>query len=352
MYKTSTQLLKLNNKNFNRYIEYASSVVYNGGTVAFPTETVYGLGANALEHSAVSKIFEAKGRPADNPLIVHISSKEDISKIALEIPDQAHKLIDLFWPGPLTLIMKRKRIVPDITTGGLDTVAIRMPANKIAISLLKNSGCPIAAPSANLSGKPSPTTAQHVLKDLNGKIDIIIDGGDVTIGLESTVLDLTSSYPTILRPGDISYNDLCAHLDRVEVGYNNNAEESKIVKSPGLKYKHYSPKSHVILALLTSTIEKHAEKIVQLQKENKEKKKKVGLLLMEETSQHIKSYYHLNNSFSLGKNAIDAGKALFRGLRYFDDNNFDIIIVDGNINNEGIGVAVLNRLRKAADEIL
>ncbi len=240
-----TLILKIdpNNPDMNK-IKLAATVIRNGGLVAFPTETVYGLGANALDDEAVQKIFIAKNRPIDNPVIVHIANIDDLYMLAEKIPEEALKLASRFWPGPLTLLLKKSELVPDITTANLDTVAIRMPNHPIALALIKESEVPIAAPSANLSGRPSPTTAEHVIRDLNGKIDVIIDGGDVTFGVESTVLDLTSEPPYILRPGPVTIEEIKTVIKNVEVHPVAKAEkpiETVIAKSPGVKYRHYAP---------------------------------------------------------------------------------------------------------------
>src|SRR5512137_2047426 len=224
----------------------AAEVLRRGGLVAFPTETVYGLGADALNADAVKQIFVAKGRPLDNPIIVHIASVADLKALTSHVPERASLLIDRFWPGPLTLILQKSPDVPDDVTGGLGTVAVRMPQNKIALALIKALGHPIAAPSANLSGRPSGTTAEHVLQDFAGKIDMILDGGPVTVGVESTVLDLSRKPPAILRPGAITQEDLEPLLGRVVMG--RGAESKK--RSPGTRYRHYSPKARVTLVEL------------------------------------------------------------------------------------------------------
>ncbi|MDC8437743.1 MAG: threonylcarbamoyl-AMP synthase, partial [Candidatus Nitrosotenuis sp.] len=226
----------------------AASIIRRGNLVAFPTETVYGLGADALNAKAVKKIFVAKGRPADNPLIVHVSDKESVNDLARDIPQLAEKLISRFWPGPLTIVLKKSKMVPKVTTGGLDTVAIRMPKNKIAQALIREAGTPIAAPSANFFGRPSPTLAKHVLDDLDGRISAIIDGGRTRIGIESTVIDLTRKTPMLLRPGGVTLEELHSAIGRVDVHPILKGKKSELVhRSPGMKYKHYSPDAHVIL---------------------------------------------------------------------------------------------------------
>ncbi|MBU1133358.1 MAG: threonylcarbamoyl-AMP synthase, partial [Candidatus Omnitrophica bacterium] len=237
-----TEIITVNPDNINPvYIKTAAEKIKDGGLVAFPTETVYGLGADAFNPKAVAKIFEAKKRPFEDPLIVHIAQKEDLYKLTEDISDSALKLADEFWPGPLTLVLKKSKNIPDIITAGLDTVAIRVPADKVALAFIKFSETPIAAPSANLFGRPSPTTAQHVLDDLNEKIDIVIDGGRALIGVESTILDLTQNPPVVLRPGGVSIEKLKKVVKGVEI-----YKQDKIL-SPGMYPRHYSPKAKVML---------------------------------------------------------------------------------------------------------
>ena len=230
-------------------IEEGASLIRNGELVAFPTETVYGLGANALDARAVDKIYEAKGRPGDNPLIVHIADFDDVKLLVKELAGTAEKLMEAFWPGPLTLILKKSSIVPDRTTGGLNTVAVRMPDNPIALALIRESKLPIAAPSANRSGRPSPTEARHVAEDLMGRIPMILDGGPCSVGVESTVLDITGEIPNILRPGGITPKMLERVLGRVNIdaAVLKPIEKGSRIKSPGMKYTHYAPKASVVI---------------------------------------------------------------------------------------------------------
>ena len=254
-----TRILKPTTEN----IREAADIIKKGGLVAFPTETVYGLGANALDSEATAKIYAAKGRPSDNPMIVHIARASDIGQLTPRLSPTIVTLIDVFWPGPLTLIVKKKDIVPDVTTGGLDTVEIRIPDNQIALDLIEAAGCPIAAPSANLSGKPSPTKAQHVIDDLDGRIDAILEGEDCRIGIESTVLDVSGDIPVILRPGILTAEDISAAIGKkVEYdkalyerpdfkpegeGLDAGFSEDFHPKSPGMKYKHYAPKADMVV---------------------------------------------------------------------------------------------------------
>ena len=229
-------------------IKKQANILKEGKTVIFPTETVYGLGANALDESAVSKIYEAKGRPSDNPLIVHIYDKKQVNDLAKSISEKAKLVMDKFWPGPITIIFKKKDIVPMRTSGGLDTVAIRMPSNPVAKALLEEVKLPIAAPSANISGRPSPTKGKHVYEEMNNRVDGIILGGDCTFGLESTVLDLTNDTPIILRPGSITKEDLEKVIGKVNIDPALEKKEDNIkAKAPGMKYKHYSPNADVFI---------------------------------------------------------------------------------------------------------
>ena len=328
-------------------IQIAANIIRKGGTVAFPTETVYGLGADALNAEAVRKLFEAKKRPPDNPIIVHVASKKDVYRLARDIPKAAENLMAKFWPGPLTLVLKRSRLVPDITVVGLDTIAIRMPKNKVALALLKESGTPIAAPSANLAGKPSPTTAQHVIKDLAGRIDAILDAGPTKIGVESTVVNMTSSPPEILRPGGTPYERLREVLGKVKLHPLAKAEKkvrtAKAI-SPGMKHRHYAPEAEMVV--VEGELEKVIGKIQEIAETRMRKRKKVGILATDESV----SSYEADVVKSLGsrENPAIIAKNLFRLLRQFDKEKVDIIIAEG-VPLKGLGLAVMNRLRKASN---
>lgn len=327
-------------------IRIAANAIKKGGLVAFPTETVYGLGADALNPKAVEKIFAAKRRPPDNPIIVHIAKKEDVYKLAREIPSGAEELITQFWPGPLTLILRRSSLVSDTTVVGLDTIAIRMPRNKVALALISESSVPIAAPSANLAGKPSPTTAQHVLDDLAGRIDIMLDAGHVRIGVESTVIDMTTSIPQILRPGGVPYEKLKSVLGEVELHPSAMASRKIRVtesRSPGMKHRHYAPKAEMIL------VEGEFNKVVRRVQELAilhMAEKKVGILGTDESQ--LKYNADIVKSLGTRKDTATMAKSLFSLLREFDNEKVDIIIAEG-IALEGLGLAVMNRLRRAAD---
>lgn len=327
-------------------IEECVSILRKGGIVAFPTETVYGLGADGLNPNAIKKIFKAKKRPADNPLIFHISNKDDIRKFAKNIPPNAEKLIEKFWPGPLTLVLKKSSLIPKIATGGLNTIAIRMPSHKIALSLINLLGNPIVAPSANLFSKPSPTLATHVLDDLNGKIDAIIDGGNSVIGIESTILDLTTGTPTLLRPGKISYSELKKILKKVEYHPSLLGKKSKIIKikSPGMKYKHYSPNAKIIL--IEGNIQNTQKKTQELIKKFKSEKKLVGII----NNKSMKKTPFVKSKF-IGATKKLIASNLYKTFRDLDEQKVDVIIMR-EIDNSDLGFAIMNRLRKAASEII
>jgi len=327
-------------------VRIAARFIREGGLAAFPTETVYGLGADALNPDAVLALFEAKKRPLDNPPIVHIENMNDVYRLASQVPPNAEILMKEFWPGPLTLVLKRAEIVPKVTVAGLDTIAIRMPQHNVALTLIKESHCPIAAPSANLAGKPSPTSAKHVLDDLDGRIDVILDGGPSRIGVESTVVDLTDSPPQVLRPGGTSFEALKKVVNEITLNPFVSAEKElsiEKVRSPGMKHKHYAPKAKVIL--VEGSIPKVASKVKELSDSYNQKGVRVGILATDET---VKAYQS-NMVKSLGSryNLAAVAQNLFRLLREFDDCGVEVIIVEG-VSSEGIGLAIMNRLRKAS----
>lgn len=326
-------------------LQQGANILKRGGTVAFPTETVYGLGANALDQEAVAKIFRAKGRPSDNPLIVHIADFDDIHPLVREIPAAAKKLADQFWPGPLTMIFPKSEHVPEAITAGLDTVAIRMPAHGIARALIRLSGVPVAAPSANLSGKPSPTKAAHVIEDLMGKVDMIISGGECMVGLESTVLDISGEVPAILRPGKITLEDLKQVLGAVilDPALEEKMDMGIVPKSPGMKYTHYAPKAEMMI--IDGAAETVVAKIKDLAKEKGKDGLKVGIMATEET----KDSYPAACVLSMGsrKAPETIGAKLFDTLRHFDALGVDLILAEG-ISRQGVGHAVMNRMLKAA----
>lgn len=337
-----TKILKVNNtKPQISMIRQAARLIQKGEIVAFPTETVYGLGADALNPLAVKKVFEAKGRPADNPLIIHIHDKKDLKKLARDIPEITEKITEKFWPGPLTVVLKKSKIVPKITTGGLDTVAVRMPKNKIASLLIKESGVPLAAPSANFFGRPSPTLAKHVSEDLSGRISMILDGGKTRIGIESTVIDLTSKTPMLLRPGGVTLEQIDGVIGAIKIHPVIKGRKSKTVhRSPGMKYKHYSPNAKIIL--VEGTDKNVDRKILHLVSKFKKQKKRVGVMVMQKNHAYKADLVRFVGD-SPGKIAAN----LFKVFREFDDEKIDIILAQG-IDREGLGLGVMNRLGKAA----
>ncbi|MFH1209322.1 MAG: L-threonylcarbamoyladenylate synthase [archaeon] len=342
-----TKIIKINpnNPEISR-IKIAARILRRGGLVAFPTETVYGLGADALNPESVKKIFETKGRPFDNPLIIHIADKKEIYRLAERIPKETKKLMNKFWPGPLSLVFNKSKLVPDIITGGSNTVAIRMPANKIALALIKEAKVPIAAPSANLFSKPSPTRTEHVIQDLYGKINIIIEGGETKIGIESTVLDLTTNPPTLLRPGGISLEELEEVLGKIEI--HPFVKEKKIkkivVKSPGMKYKHYAPYARIIV--FEGKHERVKKKIQQLVDKYQGEGKVVGVMTTDENHN-----YKANVIKFMGNKFNTIAKNLFSTFRDFDKEKVDLIIAEG-VGDKGLGLAIMNRLKRASYKII
>jgi len=334
-----TEIIKVNSNNVDvSRIRKAAKVIKEGGLVAFPTETVYGLGADAFDPRAVAKIFEVKRRPLEDPLIIHISKKEDLFELAINISNTALKLTKRFWPGPLTVVLKKSDIVPDIVTAGLDTVAIRMTSNQIALTLIKEAQTPIAAPSANLFSRPSPTTSQHVLDDLEGKVDLVIDGGRTDIGLESTVLDLTQDTPYILRPGGVSAERLQDVIKTLKLF----KSQDKII-SPGMYPRHYSPKAKVILVDENDRI--GVEKVRKLAYNFNLQGYSVGIIAREENKE---KYSEFNvKLLGPGDDLIRCAANLFSVLRDFDRFGVDMIISE-SVNEEGLGLAIMDRLRKAA----
>ena len=315
-------------------IAEAAGIIQQGGLVAFPTETVYGLGADALNAEAVAKVYEAKGRPSDNPMIVHIARASDIGQLTPMLSEDIVNLIDNFWPGPLTMVLKKKAGVPDRTTGGLDTVAVRMPDSEAALELIREADCPIAAPSANISGRPSPTRAGDVIADMNGRIDAVIQGDDCRVGIESTVLDMTGDTPVILRPGIITAEDIEAVLKK-EVKYDEallkdkQGEDGDIrPKAPGMKYKHYAPKADMVV--IEGQRDKVKAEIERLKGLNERLGSKVGVILFEE------------------KAFVEAAHDFFARLRDLDNEEVDLILAGALSDFDGVGFAVMNRMLKSA----
>lgn len=324
-----TKILKENQ------IQEAAAIIRNGGLVAFPTETVYGLGANALDEEAVAKVYEAKGRPSDNPMIVHIARASDIGQLTPMLSSTIVTLIDNFWPGPLTLVVKRKPGVPDRTTGGLDTVGVRMPDSPLALELINQAGCPIAAPSANLSGKPSPTRVQDVIEDLDGKVDAILEGPACRVGIESTVLDVTGDTPMILRPGIVTAENIEAAIGKkvkmdpaLYVNQPRDDDKGYAPKSPGMKYKHYAPKAD--MTIIEGSRDNVKREIERLRVLNERLGNKVGVILFEE------------------KAFIEAAHEFFAKLRDLDREGVDLILAGALSDTDGVGFAVMNRMLKSA----
>lgn len=326
-------------------IRFAADVIRNGGLVAFPTETVYGLGANAFDETAVKRIFEAKGRPSDNPLIVHIADKDKVRELAAVIPPVSVMLMDAFWPGPLTLVMHKSPAVPPVITAGLDTVAIRMPVHPIALALIKACGLPVAAPSANISGRPSTTRAEHVIEDLFGKVNVIIDGGSADVGLESTVLDVTVNPPMILRPGGVTAEQLESLLGGIAVDpvLSIESTESTVPKSPGTKYTHYSPKAKLIV--VEGDLERVACEINRLIEVNILKGLNVGVLATDQTKHLYPGAKVISAGDRLNPETIASN--LFNALREFDRTDVQLILAEA-VDDSGVGFAIMNRLSKAA----
>lgn len=325
------------------YMALAGQVILEKGLVAFPTETVYGLGANALDAEAVAHIFEAKGRPSNDPLIVHIEAFEQLEQVAIDIPPMAELLTDMFWPGALTLILKRHPDIPDSVTAGQETVAVRMPSHPIAKSLIRKAGVPIAAPSANRFGRPSPTSAQHVLEDLDGHVDIILDGGNSYIGVESTILDLTSSVPTILRPGGISLEELRQYLPSLAF-HPRHVLDDEIAPSPGTLLKHYSPNAEVLVFVGSDTLVFDAMR--QKASDLLSDKQKVGIMVLDEDV--LKFEGIVAQYVMLGKDKEAMAANLFAGMRELDSAKVEVILVRAP-EQEGLGLAVYDRLLRAAE---
>ena len=340
-----TEYVKLSEESIDEEaIARAGRILQEGGLVAFPTETVYGLGGDALNPASSRKIYAAKGRPSDNPLIVHICRMKDLPPLVEEIPDAALKLAKAFWPGPLTMIFKKSDLVPLETTGGLSTVAVRFPSNRIAAALIDKAGGFVAAPSANRSGRPSTTTADHCREDLDGRVDMIIDGGPVQIGLESTIIDMTEKVPMILRPGKISRQMLEEVLGSVEVDRTIlSSDDAAAPRAPGMKYRHYAPRGYLTIVdgdreAVTAYINRECDGL-------RLKGMKTGVLCTDETA----GFYRADSVKSTGSRQDEdaAGRALFRLLREFDTEDVQVMFSE-SFEGASDGQAIMNRLMKAA----
>ena len=341
--KTKISMIK-NASEDEKEIQEAAEIIKNGGTVVFPTETVYGLGADGLNSEAVKKIFEAKGRPQDNPLIIHVSSK-DLNLYAEEVPQIANKLVEKFWPGPLTIILKKKDIVPNETSASLDSIGIRMPNNEIALKLIELSETTIAAPSANISGRPSPTDLQRCVEDLDGKVDCILGGEQSDIGVESTIVDCTVNPPLVLRPGGVTL-EMLREIDpniNIDPAIMKKPEPNLKPKAPGMKYRHYAPKAKV--TIVSGNKKNTIEKIKEMVHYNIEKKKKVCILTVDENEKE----YSEGIKISLGSlnDLSTVARNLFETLRKCDDIGADVVFAE-SFEQKGVGIAIMNRLNKAS----
>lgn len=342
-----------------RALEIPAGILRDNGTVAFPTETVYGLGANALNDTAIAKIYEAKGRPSDNPLIVHISEIRMLDDLVQDVKPYARTLMAAFWPGPITFVFKKKPEISDRVSGGLDTIAVRLPRHEIARQLIELSGKPIAAPSANISGRPSPTSSRYVVEDLNGRVDCIVDGGDTEVGLESTVLDVTGDIPVILRPGKVTLEEIkslvgACDIDRAIKG--DIIDEMGLARSPGMKYRHYAPNADVRVYIGGTT------EIVRIFYEMalgivSSQGGKVGIMTFCEDAQVLERLFAHHPEAADGirivpvgsaKDLTAYGKVLFDSLRKFDELGCSVVLARG-VEEVGLGGAIMNRLKKASE---
>ena len=331
-------------RNASTEIQQAGRILREGGLVAFPTETVYGLGANGLDAAAVGKIFQAKGRPADNPLILHIADREALASLVREVPTWLEPVLERFWPGPLTVVLPRADCVPDIVTAGLDSVAVRLPSSLVARELIRSAGVPVAAPSANLSGRPSPTTATAVMADMAGRIEMVLDGGACEIGLESTVLDCTAAIPTILRPGGVTQEMLAACLGQVQASGEGRMEAAEVPRAPGMKYRHYAPAAP--LRLFSCDAIDGETGLLQQLRAAQCSGQKVGAVVSPETAAFLPAGVEVAIHGSRA-NPAAAATGLYQALRWFDTHPVDVIFAEG-VPEKGIGRALMNRLHKAA----
>ncbi len=340
-----TRIVQIDENNIDgEAVRQAGEIIRSGGLVAFPTETVYGLGGDALNPASSRKIYAAKGRPSDNPLIVHIARWEALAAIVKKVPAEAVKLAETFWPGPLTMILEKSDLVPGETTGGLDTVAVRMPSHKTALAFIEAAGGYVAAPSANRSGRPSPTVAKYVRQDLDGRIEMILDGGDVELGLESTIVDLTEQVPIILRPGYITGQMLKSALGRVEEDVTIlRSDSGQAPKAPGMKYRHYAPKGE--LTIISGPEHQVVDYINAQLDQWRDENKKTGVIATDATIGAYRADVCKNAGSRLDESAM--ARRLYRILREFDDEDVEIIYSE-SFEGAGVGQAVMNRLLKAA----
>lgn len=349
-----TKIVKIDKASFrDEELREAAEILRAGGLVAFPTETVYGLGANALDEEAAAKIYGAKGRPSDNPLIAHISAMEELAPLVAEISEAGRKLMEAYWPGPLTLVFPKSSMVPFKTTGGLSTVAVRMPRDPIAARLIKLAGVPVAAPSANASGRPSPTTAEHVHQDMDGKIDMIVDGGPVGIGVESTIVDVTGPVPTMLRPGAVTLEMLKNTVGQVETDPAIAGPVAADVKpkAPGMKYRHYAPEAELVLVEDGGSRQcegnENVERAIRTMALDKLSRGcRVGIICTDETKNRYPKEAHIR-SLGPGNSQEAIAHNLFGVLREFDDLEVEVIYSE-SFPRDHLGQAIMNRLTKAA----
>ncbi|VVB76057.1 Threonylcarbamoyl-AMP synthase [uncultured archaeon] len=342
--KKSTRIVEINPEKFSMLeLSEAVGLLREGKIVAFPTETVYGLGANAFDESAVKKIYLAKGRPSDNPIIVHVCDEEQLKDVVREVPQNARALIKKFWPGPLTIVLKKSPKICSAVTGGLDTVAVRMPSHKVALALIKECGFPLAAPSANSSGKPSPTIADHVFADLFGRIPLIIDGGKCEVGVESTVISFVGAdgknliVPTLLRPGKVSVEEIEEVIGKINVpASDSKTKHAKKPLSPGMKYKHYSPKAEVVVVMPGKDFLKKVFEIGG--------GKDIGVL-------SFTKRVGVDREFFFDGNVESYAKMLFEAFREFDNKGVELILAEG-VSEKGMGLALMDRLKRASSKII
>ena len=333
-----TEIIKADGESLNiKGIKHAAELLIDGRLVAIPTETVYGLAANALDETAVAKIFRAKGRPQDNPLIVHLADNSWLEKYACEVPQSAYSLIEAFWPGPLTIILKKSPLIPDIVSAGLDSAAFRFPSHPVAAAIIRQAGVPLAAPSANISGSPSPTTAAHVINDLDGRIDAVVDGGRCAVGVESTVITLCTDIPTVLRPGGVTPEQLRAVLGQVciDAAVMNALPEGARAASPGMKYRHYAPNSHIVI------LKGRFDKITKFVND---KGSAVAVLCFdgEDASFTVPCV-----TYGAPHDSISQAGRIFDALRSLDSLGAQVVYARCP-DMDGVGLAVYNRLLRAA----
>lgn len=334
-------------------IKLAAGMLKRGGIVAFPTETVYGLGCDTFNSDAARRVFEAKMRPPDNPLIVHIASLEQLELVARRVPEDAYKLAERFWPGPLTLILEKKPQVPSIVTGGLDTVAVRMPAHPVALKLVEYSERPIAAPSANISGRPSPTRGEHVIRDLYGRVDAIIDAGETLYGVESTIVDILSDPPRVLRLGAYPVEVIERELGRkLEIpAFARGVGEAERALAPGMRYRHYSPQTPLILveASSYSNLDSYAREVLRLAERLRREGRRVAVVASRETARVYSEAGFMVLELGSRSNPYELARNLYNTLRLVDEIGVDIALAEG-FEEKSLGLTVMSRLRKASSE--